>query len=452
MRGSITVTLSLVILVLMSLFVTLLNGVRFQAIQIKSDLLAQIGMDSAFAEYHKELLEQYEMFYIDMSYGGQYGSIENVIVRMNEIVEENEKGNFAGVTLENITPISYFIASDYAGESIRKQAISHQKSITGIDLIETILNELELFQTKQLYTKNIKQEREELEAQMQVKLPSEYSITIVNMLAMLQNELGTVSDSEIDLSKTTFYRGLSVGNYNFLEEIATPSVLEEMTNEVLFGEYLLEHCSYYGEELEKSYLKYQIEYIIAGGASDQENLNAVLTAIFAMREVANYIYVSTDTQRKTEVNVVAGLVSVLIAAPQLEGIIAKLLQMIWATCESVIDLKKLVKGESVPLFKTDETWQIQLENIADIFGIEPDEENNTEGLDYKEYLRVLLLLIDPDQKAYRFMDMIESDIRKTEGNESFCIDHCIDFASMEFQFASQLGYNLAWTKKYKYGT
>ncbi len=269
---------------------------------------------------------------------------------------------------------------------------------------------------------------------------------------MLENELGTISGAEIDRSETTFYRGLSIGSYNFSEEVEAPNTLAEMTNEVLFGEYLLENCSYYGEELDKSHLKYQMEYIIAGGASDSANLNAVLTAIFAMREVANFIYVTSDAERKNEAKLVGGIVAGLVKAPQLEGAITKVLQMIWASCESVIDLKMLVKGESVPLLKNDDTWQTQIENIADIFETDSDEKENTEGFDYKEYLRILLLLIDPEHKVYRFMDVIESDIRETEGNTFFRIDECINEAVFEIQFTSQMGYEPVWTKKYRYGT
>ena len=36
-----------------------------------------MAMDSALAEYHREMLEQYELFFIDMSYGGTSPAFSN---------------------------------------------------------------------------------------------------------------------------------------------------------------------------------------------------------------------------------------------------------------------------------------------------------------------------------------------------------------------------------------
>ena len=49
-----------------------------------------------------------------------------------------------------------------------------------------------------------------------------------------------------------------------------------------------------------------------------------------------------------------------------------------------------------------------------------------EGLSYEEYLRIMLLMTDLNDKTWRLMDLMEMDIRETQGNIHFRIDGCLD--------------------------
>ena len=66
--GYITVYLSLVTGVLLSLFLTVAEGVRLHTIRAQTECVMDMAMDSALAEYHRELLEQYDLFFIDTEY------------------------------------------------------------------------------------------------------------------------------------------------------------------------------------------------------------------------------------------------------------------------------------------------------------------------------------------------------------------------------------------------
>ena len=84
-----TVYLSLTMTVLLSLFLALFEGVRSNAIRLEAECIMDIGMDSILAEYHRELFEQYNLFAIDSSYGGDTTGKENVSAHLRHYVERN---------------------------------------------------------------------------------------------------------------------------------------------------------------------------------------------------------------------------------------------------------------------------------------------------------------------------------------------------------------------------
>ena len=55
------------------------------------------------------------------------------------------------------------------------------------------------------------------------------------------------------------------------------------------------------------------------------------------------------------------------------------------------------------------------------------------GMNYKEYLRLLLFLGDSQEQVLRTMDIVEQEIRKTEGNGNFRMDLCVSYLKTEIQ-------------------
>ena len=53
-------------------------------------------------------------------------------------------------------------------------------------------------------------------------------------------------------------------------------------------------------------------------------------------------------------------------------------------------------------------------------------------------------------KSLRTMDIMEMDIRQTEGNESFRMDWCLDAFSMKADVKSRLGYEFVLIKSEGY--
>ena len=107
-------------------------------------------------------------------------------------------------------------------------------------------------------------------------------------------------------------------------------------------------------------------------------------------------------------------------------------------------------GGKVPLVKTGAGWQLELSNIGQIFTmLQEGQAKNTSGLDYNDYLQILLFASSGHRLAFRCMDMIEQNIRLKPGKENFRIDSCMECLEMETRFLSPSGNQ--WTAVRNYG-
>ena len=65
-KGSLTVYLSLSLSLILSFVLTVIEGARISVIRMEAECVADIGMNSVLAEFHRELLEQYDLLFVDM--------------------------------------------------------------------------------------------------------------------------------------------------------------------------------------------------------------------------------------------------------------------------------------------------------------------------------------------------------------------------------------------------
>ncbi|MBR1876759.1 MAG: hypothetical protein IJ805_06605, partial [Lachnospiraceae bacterium] len=77
-RGTITVFLSLILTIILSLIMAVTESAIYHAARMKTEMIADMGMDSVFAEYNRELLSRYDLYFIDTSYGSMTPSLEKL--------------------------------------------------------------------------------------------------------------------------------------------------------------------------------------------------------------------------------------------------------------------------------------------------------------------------------------------------------------------------------------
>ncbi|MDL2301307.1 DUF5702 domain-containing protein [Lachnospiraceae bacterium OttesenSCG-928-D06] len=489
--GYLTVYMTLIMAVLLSLCFALVEGARSNAIRMETEIVTDIGLNSIFAEYHRELLKQYNLFFIDSSYGTSQITYKNTLEHFKHYISGNLENDtillydyfykdFLAMELKGAEFSKVSFATDQAGVILRKRAVEAIKDDVGITYLEKILDWMNVVEGYGLVERNIQQEKEKIDAEIQsydgMEVPvmetddknrnDEYQrpdsetkkVTVTNptnalernrsvgILNLVIQDAETLSKKEVDLADFFGARkkqdNINVGNYVDASE-------ENFISRLMFQEYLLKYLGYYGEVKEDAALSYQVEYLIAGKDNDVENLQSVVYRISALREVANAIYLFGDTEKCAAAEAMAVILATAMALPEISTLLKTTILLAWAYAESLYDVKVLLAGGKIPLLKTTEEWHYDIECIfTDL--VETTEGGEEAGLDYTDYLRIFLGIEDIEKQTERFADIIEMDVRKTPGNSQFRIDGCIDSIEATLLISSKYGYQYEISRRKTY--
>lgn len=476
--GYLTIYAALSLTVVLSLCLTLIEGVRRSSIRLETECFMDVAMNSVMAEYHRELLNRYNLFYIDSSYGSDYPSYYNTEARLQYYLEKNMNPQEAtyidflykdllALELENVLLTEVALATDEQGKLFQKNAAAVVWDDSGMQLMENVLNWTGIIEQEEFLTRDLEAEKQQLDAtleayngqekelanhkwiKVEIKNPTEHinAMRAKGLLHWVLEEGTILSGQKVDLSQYFSYRkkrGLcNEGN-------ATEDVEVSTLETVLFHEYLLRYSGHYGAPLEGSLLQYQAEYVIAGKNNDVDNLKEVAGCISGIREVANVVYLNSSPGKMAAIEVVSELLAAAVACPELAPVFKGTIILGWAYLESLYDTKVLLAGGKVPLQKTDRDWHYDLDSIFTTVNMEIQNPRK-EGMDYEDYLRVLMYLENQEKITYRFMDLMEMDIRRTEGNAGFRMDGCIERIRAVAEVKSGYGYqcSIDRTKEYE---
>lgn len=476
-----TVYLSLIFGIVLSLLFVLVEGAAIGALRAQAELVADLGLDSVFAEYNREILDQYDLFFVDSSYGGVNGGLGMVEKHLSDYMSYNmtpDKGLMMPMEhnllrLQNpyleISEVS--CASDDECTVWKAQAVNYMKAVYGGDFISSVREHMDTVKSNGLTEEDvaggIAGQRQEFEESLKYKgivefgAESEegYSYPKVSgafdrivgggILALTLSDGDSVSGAVMDAGPYFTIRK-NVGTINkgigLHEGINRP---DGIVDELIYGEYLMKKCGNYIEPKDEGLLKYQIEYILYGFNSDAGNLKRSVEVLFALRSAANLVSIYADSAKQSQAEVVAAIVCALLLSPELTDLMKTMILGVWALAETVSDMRQLLEGGRVPMIKGSGEWNT---SIIDLFmgNIQGSGKKLTTGLSYQDYLKVFLGLMDKNTKASRSLDIVEMDIRQTAGNEHFRIDRCMDYMKVNFGFADADGHDFVFCKKMCY--
>lgn len=159
-------------------------------------------------------------------------------------------------------------------------------------------------------------------------------------------------------------------------------------------------------------LSYELEYILNGENSDRANLGSTILQILAIREGLNYMHIITDSEKMEQADALAAAISGAVCLPQIQALVKFLIITVWTLVESAIDIKNLLAGGKVPLFKTKSDWKLDLDSIFEVLMDKKlgDKGGSDRGINYECYLKMLLYLRDPVKRNFRMMDIMQLDI------------------------------------------
>lgn len=466
--GYLTIYVALSMTVLLTLALVLIEGVRRNAIRMETEIITEIGLNSILAEYHQELFKQYNLFYIDTSYGTNNPSWQMTQIHLENYLEKNCNTtdvlggwwykDFIALSVDSVDIKTVVVATDNEGIWFKKRAVEAIKADVGVETLEEVIKWLDIVEEQGKAKEKIDKdnERKSIQTRKEISLSDtqwnileeinpmkqweEKRSAGIASLFVSNNE--EISQARVDLSRLCSYRK----KLNLLNEGNKIKTIPEsnLLDELLFQEYLLNYSGFFGNTLDKGFspyetLQYQIEYIINGKDNDIDNLKGVIYRMSALREASNAAHLFADEEKCTEAELVATLIASAVLLPEIAPILKTVILIGWTFAETAYDMKALLSGSKVPLIKNTENWHFSLNNILSIQELDGSD-GWEEGLKYEDYLRILLALTKVESKIFRMLDVIELDIRRTRGNRNFRIDGCIDYVETEIEFSSKYGY------------
>ena len=424
-----TAFLALIFLLLVSFTGSLMESASLQSAKSYRRADVNRAIESVFAEYQKELLEEFDIFALDGSYEtGTYGE-QKVLDRMAYYGASGIDSRIERIQL----------LCDDGGAAFLDQAARCMESRYGISGLGGLGDGLELWEGKEEEAMQYQETGQQLSEQLSgmlsesgTELPAENN-PLPNMQGLASAPLAelvmpkekALSEKSVDADSLVSRRNRNrgYGDFSDVAETKEPS-------KILFGEYILEHFETAvreEDEIMAGPLDYEAEYILMGKDSDRENLEGVLKRLLLLRFAPNYAYLRQDGAKQAEAQALALVLSTAAAAPEAADALAQVLLVVWAFGESIMDLRSLMQGGRVPLTKSAESWQLSLSGLMTL-GTEEDRKEGADidgGLKYREYLRVLFFLDGKQEMAMRTLDMIELCLRQEKGLGWFRADQCI---------------------------
>lgn len=174
------------------------------------------------------------------------------------------------------------------------------------------------------------------------------------------------------------------------------------------------------------------EYVITGRPDDEENYRAIRTRLFIARNALNLAALYKDPAKVEMVVTIAETIT-----PGPLGLATQiLLAEAWAALETEEDLEDLYHDRRVPVLKTpgqwktdigavlgsekvkdkldDESKELMEEKSEELFSLSGNTETVTqfmEGLNYDEYLMIMIASLNDSVRLLRIMDLIQINMK-----------------------------------------
>ncbi|HIY18728.1 MAG TPA: hypothetical protein IAA44_04920 [Candidatus Blautia avistercoris] len=458
--GSVTVFLALITTVILALTAASIQSVKNAAYRVQILNGMDIGLYSLFAQYDKDMLEEYHLLFIDGTWGGSQLNIGRICDEIQSYMEPVLEQNHASMKISSLGLTGYTLAADQNGQPFYQQAVEYMKETAGIQAVKKLwekareetqsslegeelwesANENETMEEYEIQMQEAASaQAEEEEPQEETTLPAEPVENPIPVIREIQNmgildlvlkDPGQVSRKETDeelLSAREQETGMNP------QTEAEDGAVDKM----LFQEYLFQICGDYLSPGQGK-LDYQMEYILFGRESDIENLKAAANRILLIREGLNFAYLLGDPAKKGAAQALAASLAAAILFPPAEPVIEAALLLCWAFAESIVDMRMLFQGQKVPVVKSSASWQTSLEGLTGLLGNWGEEKTGEEGIGYEDYLKILLLLQSREKMTIRAMDVVEMEIRNKDGKETFRLDCCIGALEAEAAVESDI--------------
>ncbi len=421
-----------------------------------------LELESTFGEYQTDLWKNYRLLFLD---GGNHaGELDIAMLEGRRMQEESlqRKGKgFYQMALQSLEITGYALAADNHGAAFEKQAckaIKEQLAAGAAEAMKLKIQEggkvaeqgqemenqwdsaknamEDAEEWKKNEEVNSEQETENQENQKDMAVPRkdlpENPVNSVDLLkksailAMVVENPAEISAKTISLKDTIRKRHVSQGN------------LQQPEGKILDKVWFQQYLNYYfscktdigKSKINEHALDYELEYCIAGKASDQENLEYTVKELLIIREAGNFATIMQDGKKQALAMEIAAAAVGFTGIPPLIQAVQIGILLAWSYIESILDVRCLLSGGTIPLVKQISDWKSDVSLGQEILKEKKEQtESQKQGLNYQEYLQILLFLVKRETLTVRAMDVIEQNIRRS--HHSFRMDHQIHGMQIE---------------------
>ncbi len=452
-EGRITVFLSLMISVLMMLCVVAFQAVAISAAKEKAVITLRAGISSVKAQYNRYIFDHYHILLFDKTKSGAGEAA------LEEQLYNDVKENLGDrITIDQLAISDFYMIYDddlaefkrQMEESLKYEALSYgvdkireatggqdgtlsQSAEADMDRAEEEAREAEDAQVtkesgeeqqtgstaERLENAGSKQEAEQAIHSLFAEDPRKFSknMTASGILAVVAPEDMEISNErhEIDGGPSRTVLGINMNlpaagrDFDDMGEMRSDMRSNSGWDNKLVqgGVTLLYARRMFNSALDtdkndNTVFRFEMEYLIAGLSSDEDNLKSVVIRLSALRLPVCFGYLITDVKRMTEIRAVTVPLSLLTMIP--EPILTYLVAGCWSYAEAICDCRALLHGKRIAFLKNDKNWTTGLHSLASSVFLDVPEDDH--GLVYEDYLMILMAL-NTEQVNYRMLDLME---------------------------------------------
>lgn len=486
LRGTMTVFMGMTILMLLSIFFSLLEVLHYISLLEESAMLSDIGIESMFADYCRPLWDEYGVLGIDGGYGGEIMDMGMASKRMEGYLVENadvsafsKGGNHLTLAVDECEVMSYGLLTDNEGVPFMKECATAALYGMPEHLLDGLKGQVDIAEDGQIDWEDMLTEGDEayqsaLEERERKReeensdggmgedsfggeemgngsiddegeedilasgLSAEEIASAGNPIEMVLEwkdegilkqvvSMDTVSKKSMSEKEIVSARQLAKGNND--AELSLSA-----TERLLFQYYLSEHLSSYAKPKERKGLSYELEYVVGAEDSDKANLAETMERLLVFRGTMNLMSILKDGEKKGKAKGVAVTLVGATANPVIIKAVESGIIAAWVYAESVLDIRTLLSGGKIAVVKTQTDWTSDLFSLAECMDMDFKAKENNSGVDYQTCLIAMLTLVSQKEIGLRTLDVIENNLRQMEDYRNVKMDNFVYCARVDYGY------------------
>lgn len=473
-KGSITLFYALTLTLILSFLFSLLEAARAESLKKIAERDLLLRLESEFGAYHIPLWQNYRMLFLD---GGNGQNELDLKFLEGHIMQESyleQRGiGLYQMALKDLEICGYALAADWNGAAFREQAcraIQEQMTVSAMESVKakieegkTLAEKEEEVQKQWDLAQDAVKEAEELEKEEKQRtdagtekeedseslspssstekkenLPENPINAVKNwkgspVLALVIEHPAQISGKRISGQSLLTGREKERGN------------MEEPKNKKLEKLWFIQYLNHYfscqtGEGkggAREHALDYELEYCIGGKETDRENLERTVCELLLLREAGNFLTIMQDGKKQAlALEIAAAAVGFTGLMPVVQAVKIGIL-LAWSYIESILDVRNLLAGGKVPLVKSVAEWKSDVSLGHQAVEKQTEKEESENGMNYREYLQILLLAVRENVLAERAMNLVEQNMRLLPGGENFRMDFMLQKVQAEGTYESR---------------